>query len=151
VSTTCPYPRRSINSSAHYTLDRSRIFLPGRAQDLSAPRYTWMTCFLLTIGRKFRLRLTVGLVGTSKQINKQPSDQIFLSINYHPILQHYTNSPNVMVIKSGRHHQKFYRNLSCVKQLIQAYSICNALMPTRIGSCRGSVTQFETERRCCLF
>jgi len=40
----------------------------------------------ITVGGKFRPRLTAGLVSTTKQINQQPSDQTFLSINYHPIL-----------------------------------------------------------------
>jgi len=68
--------------------------------------------FLITVGGKFRLRLTVGPVSTSKQINQQPSDQTFLFINYHRKLQHYTNWRNGMVIKIGRHYQNCYLYLT---------------------------------------
>jgi hypothetical protein len=45
--------------------------------------------FLLPIGRQFWLQFTLCHVRTSKQINKT-----FLSINYHPVLQYYTNRSN---------------------------------------------------------
>jgi hypothetical protein len=76
--------------------------------------------FIYTIFRKFRLRLTIHLVCYSKQINKQTYEHTFLSINYNPILQHNTTSPNGMDTENERHRQSVYRNLSFVKQLIHA-------------------------------
>jgi hypothetical protein len=40
--------------------------------------------------RQFRLRLTVGLLSTFKQITQQPHNFAFYLIRYHPILKHVT-------------------------------------------------------------
>jgi len=62
-----------------------------------------MICFLFTICRKFRLRFTIGLISTSKQINEQTFDLIFWSIIYLPILQRNSKWRNGMVIKCDRY------------------------------------------------
>ena len=42
------------------------------------------------VHRQFRLRLTVVLLSSSKQITQQPPDFTFLTIHHHPILKHIT-------------------------------------------------------------